>query len=188
MSRYTELKSEIEKITEEHFFYPASSVFLNEEEKPIEWEFRKLSPSEIDMIQEKYADNLEANQEMLVLSCVYPDLKDKELQQQYSCSNARYLLYKLIPVTKDYMKTVNFVKNKIAETCGLQMFVDKIKDGIAKHGDPSLAYRYFCVSDLHMKASAFDDMSDIDKIFVMAVCQDKSESIAKMKREMKGGG
>jgi len=74
------------KVTQGNIFYPVSKNFVDEKGRPVEWEFRRLSPEDTAQMQIK----------QIVSSVIFPDLYNLELQDSYGVDKPEKLLLALI--------------------------------------------------------------------------------------------
>lgn len=100
----------------------ASEQFVDESGKPIEWEIRHLTSKEGDEIMEgcnttqivngkpviKF-DNQRYIESVVASSCVFPDLLNAELQDNYGVKDAGDLLHELLPTAGEYQQFQKFV-------------------------------------------------------------------------------
>ena len=109
--------------------YAASSLFLDEAGKPIEWELRVLPTKKVEEIKWNAMNNktgrLDAQKmaiDMTVASVVFPPLRDAELQDSYGVKNARDLLYELLTSAE-----LDNLESKVMEICGyLDSGIDRL--------------------------------------------------------------
>lgn len=115
------------KIKRENKKYAPTKSFLDKEKKPIEWEFKPLTSSEVDNIRadntievpvigkpgqyRQKVDNKGVICQMIVESVVYPDLYDIELQNSYGVQKPDDLLLAMIDNPGEYDNLGLFVQN-----------------------------------------------------------------------------
>lgn len=100
------------KITKKNEKYAPTASLLDEEGKPVEWEFRPISSKENDMLRDACTvdvqvtgkpnvfrpktDSSKYMAKMIVAATVVPDLYDTELQDSYGVMTPEELLYALV--------------------------------------------------------------------------------------------
>lgn len=84
-------------------FYIASGRFRDEAGKPIQWELREVPTELMEDIKERtkfYQENDKMMgrfaMETVIASVVFPDLRDKALQDSYGVKKPNELLYKML--------------------------------------------------------------------------------------------
>lgn len=96
-------------IDEEIVEYAATETLKDENGKPLRWKFRKV-PSKLYFhnVSMKSSDVDEAKR-LICMSCVYPNLRDKELQDSYGVKTPEDLLIEMIPDLAEMTKLGRFV-------------------------------------------------------------------------------
>lgn len=98
--------------------YAATASLLDEDGKPLLWEFRRISSRENALIQDEVmsADNITAKaseyiHRLIAKSTVCPDLFDAALQDSYNARTPEELLYALVDNPGEYNALAVFVQN-----------------------------------------------------------------------------
>jgi len=132
------------KIAKPNGKYAPTSSLVDENGKPLEWEFRHLTSKENEEIRSKctkeipitgklgaFRPKLNTAQylsEMIVESTVYPDLKDAELQNSYGVMGETELLYALVDDAGEYQELTNWMQQFQGFTKGLEEQVQEAKN------------------------------------------------------------
>lgn len=114
------------KIERKNGFYAPTNSLLDENGKPLEWEFRHISSRENEEIREDctidvpitgkpnlYRPKLQAskyNPKIIVRSVVTPDLFDAELQDSYGVKTPEDLLFAMVDNPGEYNELLIFVQ------------------------------------------------------------------------------
>lgn len=109
----------------EHKRYAATKSLCDENGTPLLWEFRPLSPEEMEAIQEDYTvdvpipgkpgmyrpkqDSVKVNKAMICQSTVYPDLNNAELLDSYGVMKPEELLTEMVHTPGEYTDLLAFV-------------------------------------------------------------------------------
>lgn len=90
----------------------ASTAFLDEKGRPVEWEIRPLKSKELDHLRKECStvkkggevevDTRKFNAMVAARCTVYPNLNDKELQDSYGVMGAESLITEMLDVAGDY--------------------------------------------------------------------------------------
>lgn len=110
---------------QENVTYAATKSLCDEDGKPLLWEFRQLSPEEMEAIQEDYTtdvpipgkpgmyrpkqDSMKVNKAMICQSTVYPDLNNAELLDSYGAMTPEELLTEMVNSPGEYTDLLAFV-------------------------------------------------------------------------------
>ncbi len=108
----------------ENVKFAASKAFKDEDDNPVEWEFRALTTAENDRIASACVTNTKdkkgkIQQKMdftkyiarVIATCtVYPDLNAKELQDSYGVMSAEDLVKEMISNPGEYAKLSTFLQ------------------------------------------------------------------------------
>lgn len=108
------------KVAKKNEQYAPTETLMNENGKPLKWEFRPLTSKENEALRDScttevqvtgkpnlYRPKLNTSQyivKMIVASTVYPDLYDKELQDSYGVMSPEDLLYALVDNAGEYQE------------------------------------------------------------------------------------
>ena len=132
------------KIEKPNGKYAPTSTLLDEHGKPLEWEFKQISSRENEELRDsctievqvkgkpnlyrpkvKTADYLA---KMIVVSTVYPDLYDAELQDSYGVKTPEELLYALVDNAGEYQDFTVWMQKFQGFTKGLDDKVEEAKN------------------------------------------------------------
>lgn len=132
------------KITEPNVKYAPTRTLLDENGKPLEWEFKQISSKENEELRDsctievpvKGKPNLyrpkvktaEYLAKMIVASTVYPDLYDKELQDSYGVMTPEELLYAMVDNAGEYQEFAAWMQKFQGFAKGLDDKVDEAKN------------------------------------------------------------
>lgn len=85
-----------QKVETKEVEYAATKTLTDENGQPLKWKFRKLSSRDFFILQdsEKKSDMARV---MAVKCCVYPNLRNQELQDSYGVKTPDELLQRMIP-------------------------------------------------------------------------------------------
>ena len=113
------------KKTKPNAFYAASDNFLDENGKPLQWEFKPLSAQDNERIKDECTTIIETRDrgvkahpkvdikamqaKQVVASLVSPDLHNAELQDSYGVKDPEDLLFAMLDEAGDYQNLVMFV-------------------------------------------------------------------------------
>ncbi len=77
--------------------YPASSRFVGEDGKPIEWKYGCITGKENTELNKRFGDDRTGYTAALVAKCtVFPDLNNAELQDSYGVKSAEDLVQAML--------------------------------------------------------------------------------------------
>ena len=112
------------KAKKENGFYAPTKSLTDEDGKPLEWEFRHITPKENDELRDEcmsevpvgksgaYRPRVDTSKyirKLVAASVVYPELYDAELQDSYGVMNEEQLFQAMIDNTAEYDRFFNFV-------------------------------------------------------------------------------
>lgn len=131
------------KVRKENVKYAPTASLVDENGKPLEWEFRHITSKEHEAIKEdcttevpvtgKYGmyrpktDTQLYVKKLIVESVVFPDLNDAELQNSYGVMGAEDLLMELVDDPGEYTELAAYVQ-KVQGFKKLQDEVDEAKN------------------------------------------------------------
>ena len=113
------------KAKKENGFYAPTKSLTDEDGKPLEWEFRHITPKENDELRDECmsavpvgesgayrprADTSKDIREPVAASVVYPELYDAELQDSYGVTTPEDLLVEMVDDIGEYQALVAFVQ------------------------------------------------------------------------------
>lgn len=142
MSKFTMFmrQNKIVKLNEK---YAPTDSLLDENGKPLEWEFRHLSSKENDELRDActrdvqvtgkpnvFRPRVDTSQylaKLAVASTVVPDLYDAELQDSYGVSTPEDLLYALVDDAGEYQELCAWIQRYQGFTKGLEDKVEAVK-------------------------------------------------------------
>lgn len=125
------------KIKVDNILYGATKSLLDENGKPLEWEIRKVSTEQSELIRKECMTvsinkkgkgvDTDFNAELFadklcVAATVYPDLYNQELQDSYGVKTPEALLKRLLDDIGEY----NAYQQKVMEQCGLTVSQDDL--------------------------------------------------------------
>lgn len=89
------------RVQKPNFKYAPTKNFVDENGKPIEWEFKRLTTGEERLIKESCMlggkfNSLSYIRKLIAASVVYPDLNNIELQESYGVYTPEELLEELV--------------------------------------------------------------------------------------------
>lgn len=139
-SQFERFMKKNKKIKPETLKYAATKSLVDDNGKPIEWMFRKLTSEETDRIREcstidvpiegkknMFRPKLDINNyliNLVIASSVEPNLNNAELQDSYGVKDARSLLYAMVDDTGELGK----LEQKIQELCGITDVEEEIQE------------------------------------------------------------
>lgn len=89
--------------------YAATKTLRDEQGKPLVWKFRKI-PSKLYFQNFKDTANLADDaKQMICMSCVHPNLRDKELQDSYGVRTPEALIVEMVPDLDEMAALSKFV-------------------------------------------------------------------------------
>lgn len=114
------------KVAKKNEFYAPTTSLLDEDGKPLLWEFRHITSKENEQIRNSCTDEVQVTgkpnlyrprtnaskylAQMIVSSTVMPDLYDSELQDSYDVKTPEDLLYALVDDSGEYQELVNWMQ------------------------------------------------------------------------------
>ncbi len=132
------------KITEPNVKYAPTRTLLDENGKPLEWEFKQISSKENEELRDSctievpvmgkpnlYRPKVKTAEylaKMIVASTVYPDLYDKELQDSYGVMTPEELLYAMVDNAGEYQEFAAWMQKFQGFAKGLDEKVDEAKN------------------------------------------------------------
>lgn len=125
MSQFTKFMKANKKVKENGFYAPTKSL-LDDNGKPLKWEFRHITSRENEDIRDEctievpvtrkpnvYRPRVQTGKyirKMIAASIVVPDLLDKELQNSYGVEKAEDLLLAMVDDPGEYNDLAAFVQ------------------------------------------------------------------------------
>ena len=107
--------------------FAATKTLCDETGKPLSWKFRKMSSKEFFALQDSgMKRESDIAKEMVCRCCVYPSLRNKELQDSYGVKRAEDLLTEMIPDSDEMSALLIFV-TKLNDFGSLDKEVDEAK-------------------------------------------------------------
>ncbi len=143
MSKFSKFMkaNKIEKKNEKHA--PTVSL-LDENGKPVEWEFRHITSKENDALRDActvevpvtgkpnlFRPKTNSSQyiaKMIVTATVFPDLYDKELQDSYGVMTPEELLYAMVDDAGEYQEFTLWMQKYQGFTKSFEEKVDEAKN------------------------------------------------------------
>ena len=120
-------------------FYPVTKAFVDENGEPVKWEFKPMSIREMDTLRDQFikeipvpgkpgmyrnkVDNTALMMAMAAECCVFPDLRDGQLQDSYQVKTPEDLLYEMIGAPGEKDDLLAFV----SEINGFNAFDSKVE-------------------------------------------------------------
>lgn len=113
------------KAKKENGFYASTKSLTDEDGKPLEWEFRHITPKENDELRDEcmsevpvgksgtYRPRVDTSKyirKLVAASVVYPELYDAELQDSYGVTTPEDLLVEMVDDIGEYQALVAFVQ------------------------------------------------------------------------------
>lgn len=114
------------KKKKENVKYAPTASLVDENEKPLEWEFRHITSKENEDLREEcttevqitgkfgaYRNKFDSSayvKKLITASVVFPDLDNKELQESYGVMNAEDLLMELVDDPGEYANLAELVQ------------------------------------------------------------------------------
>lgn len=143
MSKFAKFMKD-NKAEKENGFYPATKSLCDENDNPLEWEFKHISSKENEEIREgctvdvpitgkpnMYRPKLKASlyiQRMIAASVVVPDLYDSELQDSYGVKTPEDLLMAMVDDPGEYNDLAAFVQKFLGFNISFEDKVDEAKN------------------------------------------------------------
>ena len=132
----------------------------------------------------KCDDAIETNVNVMLASCVHPDLDDVELQESYGVDNPCDLLYKLIPNAKEFSKVLSEVQKQIKVINSYNEVADVIFEELKKsRSDAEVVIRSYALTECHVLPSEFDKLGTLDKAYIAASSMYKAYTLDQLKRK-----
>lgn len=113
------------KVVRPNFFYPATKSLLDENGKPLEWEFKPITTKESEKLRiactvnkivgKGFRSELDSESylaKLIVTATVYPDLHNKELQDSYGVMTPEELVREMIDCPTEYSALVKLIQDK----------------------------------------------------------------------------
>ena len=113
------------KAKKENGFYAPTKSLTDEDGKPLEWEFRHITPKENDELRDEcmsevpvgksgtYRPRVDTSKyirKLVAASVVYPELYDAELQDSYGVTTPEDLLVEMVDDIGEYQALIAFVQ------------------------------------------------------------------------------
>ena len=113
------------KAKKENGFYAPTKSLTDEDGKPLEWEFRHITPKENDELRDEcmsevpvgksgtYRPRVDTSKyirKLVAASVVCPELYDVELQESYGVMNPEDLLVEMVDDIGEYQALIAFVQ------------------------------------------------------------------------------
>ena len=143
MSRFSQFMRD-KKITQPNVRYAPTASLLDENGKPLEWEFRRLSSAQNAKLRDEclvsepnpknpkaFIQTLKTAKyfgKMTVASVVFPDLYDSELQDSYGVNTPEKLLYALVDNPGEYDRLIQFIQQLNGMDATLGDRIDEAKN------------------------------------------------------------
>lgn len=124
MSDFSRFMKANKKIRDNGFYAPTESL-CDEYGEPLPFEFRPLSPKEVDQIRDDCTVDVPVTgkrgmtrpkllvgkyqNRVIVKACVYPDLYNPELQDSYNVKTPEELLYAMVDDAGEYQNLVEWL-------------------------------------------------------------------------------
>jgi len=134
------------QVEEGNAYYPVSKSFVDENGKPMEWEFKRISPEKNEELRAEFSDKelidkrrgLYRNtfdqkgymKKLLVESIVFPDLLNADLQDSYGVKTPEELLPKMVDLLGEYDDLALFVQELNGFKINYEPENDEIKDKV----------------------------------------------------------
>lgn len=132
------------KIVKKNEKYAATSSLVDDDGKPLEWEFRPITSKENEAIRNTctievqvtgkpnlYRPKVNTDQylaKLIVAATVFPDLYDKELQDSYGVMTPEELLYAMIDNAGEYQDLTIWMQKYQGFTKSFDEKVDEAKN------------------------------------------------------------
>lgn len=132
------------KIKKQNGFYAPTATLLDEDGKPLKWEFRHLTSKENNSLRDEctrevpvtgkpnlYRPVLDTSRyisKMLTASTVVPDLYDEELQDSYGVKTPEDLLYAMVDDAGEYQEFASWMQAFQGFTKGLEEKAEEAKN------------------------------------------------------------
>lgn len=107
--------------------FAATKTLCDENGEPLKWKFRKMSSKEFFALQDSGTrKESDIAKEMVCRCCVYPSLRNKELQDSYGVKRADDLLVEMIPDSDEMSALLIFI-TKLNDFGSLDKEIDEAK-------------------------------------------------------------
>ena len=132
------------KVVKPNEMYAPSSDLLDENGKPMKWEFRRITSKENETLREDCTKEVQVTgkpnlfrpklntslyfAKMIVTATVFPDLYDKELQDSYGVMTPEDLLYAMVDNAGEYQELINWMQNYQGFTKSFDEKVEEAKN------------------------------------------------------------
>lgn len=132
------------KIAQKNEKFAPTQSLRDENGKPLEWEFKKISAKENEEIREACTTEVQVKgkpnmfrpkvktseylAKMIAASVVYPDLYDKELQDSYGVMTPEDLVYAMVDNAGEYQELSVWLQNFQGFTKTMDDKVDEAKN------------------------------------------------------------
>ena len=132
------------KVTKANIKYAPTASLLDENGKPLEWEFRQITSKENDALREECTvevqvagkpnlfrpktDTAKYIAKMIVAATVVPDLYDKKLQDSYGVMTPEDLVYAMVDNAGEYQDFALWMQNYQGFTKSFDEKVDEAKN------------------------------------------------------------
>lgn len=126
MSKFSKFMRQ-NKVAKKNEFYAPTTSLVDEDGKPLQWEFRHITSKENEQIRNSCTDEVQVTgkpnlyrprtdvskylAQMIVAATVVPDLYDAELQDSYGVKTPEDLLYAMVDDSGEYQDLVNWMQN-----------------------------------------------------------------------------
>ena len=143
MSKFSVFMKANKKVNENEKYAPTESM-VDENGKPLEWEFKHISSKENDNLRDAntkdipitgkpniYRQKLDASKylaQMITAATVYPDLYDAQLQDSYGVKTPEDLLYAMVDDPGEYQELCNWMQKFQGFTKTLEDKVEEAKN------------------------------------------------------------
>ena len=136
MSKFSVFMKANKKVKENEKYAPTESM-VDENGKPLEWEFKHISSKENDNLRDAntkdniYRQKLDASKylaQMITAATVYPDLYDAQLQDSYGVKTPEDLLYAMVDDPGEYQELCNWMQKFQGFTKTLEDKVEEAKN------------------------------------------------------------
>ena len=143
MSKFSAFMKVNKKVKENEKYAPTDSL-VDENGKPLEWEFRPITSKENDALRDACTVEVQVTgkpnlfrpktntaryiAKMIVASTVVPDLYDKELQDSYGVMTPEDLLYAMVDNVGEYQDLSVWVQKYQGFTKSFDEKVDEAKN------------------------------------------------------------
>jgi len=112
------------KVKIENVKYPATASLQDENGEPLLWEFRAVPTkerhaltdecthlTEVDGKQMQTVDNAEFLRKLVATATVYPNLRDKELQDSYGVMTPEDLVVEMVDCAQEFSALADLINN-----------------------------------------------------------------------------